>query len=133
MALWRVPAPAPGREPAGFRPVHYLGSKLRLLGAISSALDDVDPRRGRTVDLFAGSGVVAAHLARGRDVVAVDVQEYSRVLASSLLAPARVPDALVDRLLGEARGRADALAAGAFRPLVDHERACVQAMVDGEP
>ncbi|MCU1441304.1 MAG: putative restriction-modification system methyltransferase [Rhodoglobus sp.] len=38
-------------------------------------------------DLFAGSGVVARRLAHSRPVLASDIQEYSRVLASALLRP----------------------------------------------
>ena len=69
------------------RPIHYLGSKLRMVDAIVDAIDRVDPGKGRVCDLFAGSGTVAGVLARSRSVTAVDIQEYSRVLCSALIHP----------------------------------------------
>ncbi len=71
-----------------FRPIHYLGSKLRMVDTIVEAVDNVDPSRGRVYDLFAGSGTVSGVLARTRSVTAVDIQEYSRVLCSALVHPA---------------------------------------------
>ena len=70
-----------------FRPIHYLGSKLRMVDRIVEAVDMVDPSQGRAYDLFAGSGTVAGVLARTRSVTAVDIQEYSRVLCSALVHP----------------------------------------------
>ena len=69
----------------GFRPIHYLGSKLRALHVIEKALSDVSPDNSRVIDLFAGSGTVAQYLSKKRPVTAVDIQEYSRVLCSALL------------------------------------------------
>lgn len=68
-----------------FRPIHYLGSKLRLASSIADALDSVDGNRGPVLDLFAGSGTTALALAGHRTVIAADIQEYSRVLCSALL------------------------------------------------
>lgn len=48
-------------------------------------LEDLDPKRGRVCDLFAGSGTVSNYLAYSRPVTAVDIQEYSRVLCSATL------------------------------------------------
>ena len=70
-----------------FRPIHYLGSKLRMIDSIVEAIDKLDPNRGRVCDLFAGSGTVAGMLARTRCVTTVDIQEYSRVLCSALVFP----------------------------------------------
>ena len=70
-----------------FRPIHYLGSKLRMIDSIVQAVDKVDPSQGRVCDLFAGSGTVAGVLAQTRSVTAVDIQEYSRVLCSALVHP----------------------------------------------
>lgn len=74
-----------------FRPISYLGSKFLHLHSIHSIA--VEESRGRRLflDLFSGSGVVAGHAARGGfAVVASDVQEYSRVLASAFLSPRRL-------------------------------------------
>ena len=74
-------------SPRVFRPVHYLGCKLRVLGVLGEVIDAVDPSRGGLLDLFAGSGVVASHFAAKRPVIAADIQEYARVLAAALMAP----------------------------------------------
>ena len=68
-----------------FRPIHYLGSKLRVLTDIESAIDRVDPSRGPVCDLFSGSATVSRYLSRHRRVMAVDIQEYARVLAEAVL------------------------------------------------
>ena len=82
------PRSEPGTSSRVFRPIHYLGSKLRMIDSIVEAVDEVDPSRGRVYDLFAGSGTVTGVLARTRSVTAVDIQEYSRVLCSALVQPA---------------------------------------------
>jgi adenine-specific DNA methylase len=86
--LW-AKSPAANAVTPIARPIHYLGSKLRLVDRISVLLDELDPSRGWACDLFTGSGTVAATLAQTRPVVAVDIQEYSRVLCSALLAAER--------------------------------------------
>lgn len=68
-----------------FRPIHYLGSKLRVLTAIEQAIDSVDPSGGPVCDLFSGSATVSRYLSQRRRVMAVDIQEYARVLAEAVL------------------------------------------------
>ena len=48
-----------GTTPRVFRPIHYLGSKLRMVDEIVEAVDKVDPSKARVCDLFAGSGTVS--------------------------------------------------------------------------
>ncbi|WP_051238837.1 DNA adenine methylase [Clostridium butyricum] len=72
---------------SSIRPIHYLGSKLRLLEIIKNVIDEVDSTQGTVCDLFAGSGTVSKYLSTYRPVVSVDIQEYSRVLCSALLNP----------------------------------------------
>ena len=86
-----VPLP-PGAEWLGnsdpsfiFRPIHYLGSKLRVLTSIERAIDRLDPSGGPVCDLFSGSATVSRYLSRRRQVSAVDIQEYARVLAEAVL------------------------------------------------
>ena len=81
-----------GTTPRVFRPIHYLGSKLRMVDEIVEAVDKVDPSKARVCDLFAGSGTVSGVLAQTRSVTAVDIQEYSRVLCSALLYPMPTTD-----------------------------------------
>lgn len=70
-----------------FRPIHYLGSKLRILDFIQEVIDDIDPTKSRVCDLFAGSGTVSQYLSKSRPVTSVDIQEYSRVITSAVLKP----------------------------------------------
>lgn len=74
-------------EISTFRPIYYLGCKSNFTIAIEEAINDVDPSMGRICDLFSGSGVVGAALSSVRQVTAIDIQEYSRVLSSALLNP----------------------------------------------
>jgi len=67
------------------RPIHYLGSKLRMLEFINETIDSLDPSQGTVCDLFSGSGTVSKFLSQNRRVVSVDIQEYSRVICSALL------------------------------------------------
>ncbi|MBI1220492.1 MAG: hypothetical protein GC186_18330 [Rhodobacteraceae bacterium] len=68
-----------------FRPIHYLGSKLRVLTAIEQAVDRLDPSGGPVCDLFSGSATVSRFFSQRRQVMAVDIQEYARVLAEAVL------------------------------------------------
>lgn len=73
------------------RPIHYLGSKLRILDFIGETINNVDPSRGTVCDLFSGSGTVSQYLGNSRRVISIDIQEYSRVLCSALLSPCLMP------------------------------------------
>lgn len=80
-------------EQTPWRPIHYLGSKLRLLEPIKTAIESVGGQNGPVCDLFAGSGTVAAALSFTHNLVAADIQEYSRVLCSAILVPSSLgPD-----------------------------------------
>lgn len=123
---------APTPEPAIWRPIHYLGSKLRLVEPLRLALDRADPSRGPVCDLFAGSGTVSAALAPTRDVIAVDIQEYSRVLCSAVLQPVSISDteaqSFVERALGAGyRERLDVAS-----PLIEYEHDCLSKARRGE-
>ena len=107
-----------------WRPIHYLGSKLRLVEPLRQALDQVDPARGPVVDLFSGSGTVSAALASSRDVIAVDIQEYSRVLCSAVLNPASWSKFENEAFLHRVRGRARTNLSAAA-PLITYEQACL--------
>jgi 16S rRNA G966 N2-methylase RsmD len=110
-----------------------MGSKMRVVDAIRAAIDTVDPENGRVLDLFSGSGVVAADLARNRPVTTVDIQEYARVLASALLAPARLAEAEVAELVERAAAAAETLAEGELCRLLQHEAEAVAALGAGDP
>lgn len=105
-----------------FRPIHYLGSKLRLANEISRAVDSLTTSQGAVCDLFAGTGTVSQALIRTRPVIAVDVQEYSRVLCEALLNYVPSPDGMHSEFLTRAAEIADGGAVGrALQPLLDFE------------
>jgi adenine-specific DNA methylase len=79
-----------------FRPIHYLGSKLRILDFIEKTIDELDPNMGKVCDLFSGSGSVSFKLSKTRPVLSVDIQEYSKVICSSLLQPVKIEKGYLD-------------------------------------
>ena len=118
-----------GAVPKVFRPIHYLGSKLRMVDAIVEAVDRVDPSKGRVCDLFAGSGTVSGVLARTRSVTAVDIQEYSRVLCSALFHPIPVNDS--QKLMLEPEETSSL--AYATASIVHHEQESIKCALLGYP
>lgn len=116
-----------------FRPIYYLGCKNSFIAAITNAIDEVDPSRGHVCDLFSGSGVVGASLAKVRQVTSVDVQEYSRVLSSALMAPypfsgeyrSRIADDLVRVIGGSTVLRH-------LQPLIQYENTSISDAITGE-
>lgn len=108
-------------EPLFFRPIHYLGSKFRIVDFIENTISDVAPT-GRVCDLFTGSGTVAYKLSPTRPVSAIDIQEYSKVLCSALLMPAS--DAHVaESLLWQLRSSDFTKnILWAFEPLISYEK-----------
>lgn len=107
------------------RPIHYLGSKLRILEQIQEILDEVDPTKGAVCDLFAGSGTVSKFLAAGRPVMAADIQEYSKVISEALLLPIEF-QINVDEFMGLCReSNHSKKLFSIFKDLLDYERKCI--------
>jgi adenine-specific DNA methylase len=70
-------------EATAFRPIQYLGSKLRMVREISE-ITEANKTSDLVCDLFAGSGVVSHYLAQRHTVISVDVQHYSTILSTAL-------------------------------------------------
>jgi adenine-specific DNA methylase len=114
------------------RPIHYLGSKLRVASEIAHWADKLDPSGGRACDLFSGSGAVSLALARRRPVVAVDIQEYSRVLCSAVLRSARpLESTLADLRRDTAADPLHESLTWAMKPMVDVEDLAVVEAAEG--
>lgn len=115
------------------RPIHYLGSKLRLVKPILDVIDEVEPSGGPVCDLFAGSGTVSKALSGKRRVISVDIQEYSRVLCTALLQPPDVDVETLDHFWGSVRasGRSQKLN-WAIEPLAAYEMSCLDKAARGE-
>lgn len=93
------PLQGPARENAHgervYRPIQYLGNKLRALEQILAAVGNLVRPGSRVVDLFTGTTVVAQGLAaRQYRVSAVDTQGYAVIFARAMLG--------IGRLRGEA-------------------------------
>jgi adenine-specific DNA-methyltransferase len=121
----------PRRSDGGFRPVQYLGSKWRLLDVLEHVVDGLTDPGDPVCDLFSGSGVVAQRLARRRRVVAVDVQEYSRVITSALLCPAVLPAGVAAATMLAARRRHQRLH-HQIAKLAAYEAAAMRAALAGD-
>jgi len=75
-----------------FRPIQYLGNKLRALPEILDAAGNLIGGQGHVVDLFTGTTVVAQGFAgRGYKVSAVDTQRYAVIFAQAMLGIGRKP------------------------------------------
>jgi adenine-specific DNA-methyltransferase len=108
-----------------FRPIHYLGSKLRILPLVREVVDTVASSGGAVCDLFAGSGTVSRALSTSRNVISVDIQEYSRVLCSALLNPAQVTQEVARQFIGHAFSSEQARRLiWAIEPMATHEEYC---------
>lgn len=83
---------ATGSKALPFRPIQYLGNKLRALPEILDATASLIGSHGRVADLFTGTTVVAqAFAGRGYQVSAIDTQRYAVIFARALLGIGRGP------------------------------------------
>jgi len=83
---------------AAYRPIQYLGSKLRLLDQIKNHIE-THSNGGAICDLFSGSGVVSNYLSSSYRLVATDIQEYSSALTNSLLDNNHLDDEQLDQII----------------------------------
>jgi adenine-specific DNA-methyltransferase len=116
----------------GTRLIHYLGSKLRLLRPICELMDELCGPDATVCDLFSGSGAVSSALARSSRVIAVDIQEYARVIAAGLFAR---PGALeAEDFIASALSRPSARRlSDAVAPLVELESHSMRDAESGAP
>ncbi len=115
------------------RPIHYLGSKLRIVDLIRETVGHVDPSNGPVCDLFAGSGTVSLEFSNSRTVVAVDIQEYSRVLCSALLNTPPVTPKTLEHYLNTVRSSEHVRCLSwAIEPVVNYEASCQNRAETGE-
>jgi adenine-specific DNA-methyltransferase len=112
-----------GSPPDVWRPIHYLGSKLRLCDRICDLIDELGG--GTVSDLFAGSGTIALALSRSRSVLATDIQEYSRVICTALLEPTPFADSVVADLLARVKRRQHELES-CLEPILEYEQRALE-------
>lgn len=102
----------------GFGYMKYMGSKRWMLcNGLGHTLDDASAVAERFVDLFSGTGAVAAHVATRTKipVLACDLQQFSVVLTNAIIARDRKLDA--DGVWNEWISRATRIAARYIPPL----------------
>lgn len=129
-------SPSSARLEAGetFRPIQYLGSKLRLVGQIAAIIGDVGGREAQVCDLFTGTGTVAGHLTANFRVTAVDIQEYARVLAASQVSPPQWLHGQRERIIAAASESPLAAAARkVLEPLREIEHEGLAGLRSGDP
>lgn len=111
--------------------VHYLGSKTRMLASIKQYIDELNPENGKVCDLFCGSGVVSEYLLQQYDVVAVDIQNYSKVYCEARLTggiddiDCEKIEAIIKNSLARKINLQD------YQPLLDYEETCKEALNQG--
>jgi adenine-specific DNA-methyltransferase len=117
-----------------FRPIHYLGSKLRLVNQIREIAFRVNPGAGRFCDLFSGSSTLSYAMSKHYDVTSIDVQEYSRVLASALFNSFRPTTIQLNNFMDEVRGSKSTTELNdIFSAAVEFEISALGAAARGEP
>lgn len=113
------------------RTIHYLGSKTRVLPAIAQAMAEVAQPGSTVCDLFSGSAVVTRRLLDDFHVVAVDIQEYARIIASALSCHGGIPRRIGGKLAAATRSH-PAVTSEAVKRLVVHEKAALDAADAGD-
>lgn len=114
-----------------FRPIHYLGSKLRILKFIEEVIDTIDPDKGRVCDLFAGSGSVSFMLSKTRPVTSVDIQEYSSIISKTLLNPVKLSDSFINSFVDNClKSQHTADLFFAVQPLIDFENSAITTAIN---
>lgn len=115
------------------RPIQYLGSKLRLLEEIG-ALIDKNTKGPKVCDLFSGSGVVSHYLSVKYSVISVDIQEYSKVITSSLINSSQISQQKAKSIIQELSNK---LITNSFsspiKSLIEFEKSCINDAKDGDP
>lgn len=115
------------------RPIQYLGSKLRLLEEIG-VLIDKNTNGTNVCDLFAGSGVVSHYLSSKYKVISVDIQEYSKVLTSSLINSSKINLRKTESILQELSNKLKKNTFGSpIKALIEFEKTCIRGAINGDP
>jgi len=111
-----------------FRPIHYLGSKLRILDFLEDTVNQIDSSKGGVCDLFSGSGSVSFKLSRTRKVTSVDIQHYSKVLNSAILNPSIPNNTFIDEFLYQCENSSySKKLMSSISPLIDFEDVSIKA------
>lgn len=112
--------------------VHYLGSKTRMLAPIKKCIDELNQANGRVCDLFCGSGVVSEYLLQQYDVLAVDIQNYSKVYCEARLTGG-TQEIDFKKVESDIRGSSvRKINLDDYKPVLNYEDECRTALIDGK-
>jgi adenine-specific DNA-methyltransferase len=117
-----------------FRPIQYLGSKLRSLDYLLSYTKHLFNEGDVVVDCFSGSSVVSQAFANGgAKVVAVDSQQFCQHIASAMLGVARLKnERCVTTASALAKEFISLKLSGTLGALLGHEQAILSKGPSGE-
>lgn len=112
--------------------VHYLGSKTRMLVPIKKYIDELNQVNGRVCDLFCGSGVVSEYLLQQYDVLAVDIQNYSRVYCEARLTGGK-QDIDLKKMESDIKNLSvRKINMDDYKPVLKYENECMTALINGK-
>ncbi len=107
-----------------FRPIQYLGSKLKLLNDIEMLTQKVSIN-DNFCDLFSGSGVVSHYMSHQYNVIACDIQNYSSILCSALIKESKISletiNTIIDNIKEQYSNLPDAL-----KLLINYEKKLIE-------
>ena len=102
-----------------------------MLSSIKQYIDELNPENGIVCDLFCGSGVVSEYLLQQYDVLAVDIQNYSKVYCEARLTGG-IKDIDCDRIASTIKNSlALKINLADYKPVLDYEEACKKSLEQG--
>lgn len=120
------------KRPEAVRPIQYLGSKLRLLSEIETLIEK-HTKGNNICDLFAGSGVVSHFLSSKYQITSLDIQEYSRVLTSSLVNSAFLKNEMLNSICNKLSKPTEVKCfCDSSIALISYEKNCIDLAADGD-
>ena len=115
------------------RPIHYLGSKLRLLDEVKEVIDEVNTKNGIIVDIFAGSGSVSKYMSKYSKIIANDIQEYSKVILEALLKSNSDSNFDIENFIQECKNsKKFNILYKKFTPIINYEEECISKAISDE-
>ena len=115
------------------RPIHYLGSKLRLLDEVKEVIDEVNTKNGIIVDIFSGSGSVSKYLSKYSKIIANDIQEYSKVILEALLKSNSDSNFDIENFIQECKNsKKFNILYKKFTPIINYEEECISKAISDE-
>ena len=102
-----------------------------MLSSIKRYIDELNRDNGRVCDLFCGSGVVSEYLLQQYDVLAVDIQNYSKVYCEARLTSG-TENIDYESIIAEIKeSNARKINLTDFGPVLEYEERCRVALSEG--